>query len=233
MGIIALRLERPGIEVVSRRRKGAVANVTGTERVMPCTKNDVCTGGICEGMAYSCAPPDQCHQAGVCTGDGKCSFAAKGDGAPCRGAMSPGRQFSALPPINATWPEPAIPEPGCAPTPPATTARPATTATPAPRRTRAQEESAVAQIRWSAPRRTSVTLRASATGRAAPARILSRPTGRNARLGAAELGAARRHPPTSRWHRPPRAAARARLRVDRLERLGCWWRCCWRLWRLV
>src|SRR5439155_793464 len=44
------------------------------------TKSDVCTGGVCGGTAYSCAAPDQCHQAGTCNGDGTCSFANKANG---------------------------------------------------------------------------------------------------------------------------------------------------------
>src|SRR5207253_2556786 len=48
-----------------------------------CTKTDVCTGGVCAGTSYTCAPPDQCHQAGTCNGDGTCSFANKADGTAC------------------------------------------------------------------------------------------------------------------------------------------------------
>jgi uncharacterized repeat protein (TIGR01451 family) len=48
-----------------------------------CTTNDVCTNGTCGGTAYSCAAPDQCHQAGTCNGDGTCSYANKADGTTC------------------------------------------------------------------------------------------------------------------------------------------------------
>src|SRR5207244_930161 len=47
------------------------------------TKNDVCTAGTCGGTAFTCALPDQCHQAGTCNGDGTCSYANKSDGTPC------------------------------------------------------------------------------------------------------------------------------------------------------
>jgi MYXO-CTERM domain-containing protein len=48
-----------------------------------CTKNDQCTGRVCGGTSYTCAAPDQCHQAGACSGDGTCSYPNKTDGTPC------------------------------------------------------------------------------------------------------------------------------------------------------
>ena len=48
-----------------------------------CTKSDTCSGGICSGTAYACAEPDGCHVAGVCVGDGSCTFANKTDATPC------------------------------------------------------------------------------------------------------------------------------------------------------
>jgi hypothetical protein len=48
-----------------------------------CTRADVCTGGVCGGSDYSCAAPDQCHEAATCNGDGTCSYAAKANGTAC------------------------------------------------------------------------------------------------------------------------------------------------------
>ena len=59
------------------------ANGTACNDGIACTKTDVCTGGVCGGTSYTCAAPDQCHQAGTCNGDGTCSFANKADGTAC------------------------------------------------------------------------------------------------------------------------------------------------------
>ena len=37
----------------------------------------------CTNTPYTCAAPDQCHEAGTCNGDGTCSFANKADGNTC------------------------------------------------------------------------------------------------------------------------------------------------------
>ncbi len=41
----------------------------------PCTKNDICAGGLCRGVAYTCTDGDQCTT-DHCQGDGTCIFAA-------------------------------------------------------------------------------------------------------------------------------------------------------------
>jgi len=48
-----------------------------------CTKSDVCTAGICGGTAYTCDAADACHEAGICAGNGSCTFAGKPNGTPC------------------------------------------------------------------------------------------------------------------------------------------------------
>src|SRR5207302_7715728 len=59
-----------------------------------CTKNDVCTAGTCGGTAFTCAAPDQCHEAGTCNGDGTCPYATKSAGR-ARHDGTPGTQNDA------------------------------------------------------------------------------------------------------------------------------------------
>ena len=59
------------------------ANGTTCNDGNSCTKNDVCASGVCGGTTFTCAAPDQCHQAGTCNGDGTCSFANKPTGTAC------------------------------------------------------------------------------------------------------------------------------------------------------
>src|SRR5437667_11035695 len=61
----------------------SVANGTACDDGDACTQTDTCQGGTCGGTAFTCAAPDQCHQAGTCNGDGTCSYATKSDGTPC------------------------------------------------------------------------------------------------------------------------------------------------------
>ncbi|MEO7328350.1 MAG: hypothetical protein ABI193_07215, partial [Minicystis sp.] len=50
----------------------------------PCTQTDVCTAGMCNGMAVACQPLDGCHAAGVCNlGNGVCTNPLKADGSAC------------------------------------------------------------------------------------------------------------------------------------------------------
>ncbi|TMA43559.1 MAG: hypothetical protein E6J81_15855, partial [Deltaproteobacteria bacterium] len=50
-----------------------------------CTQSDTCQAGACTGSnPVVCAPPDQCHEAGVCDpATGTCTFAPKVDGTSC------------------------------------------------------------------------------------------------------------------------------------------------------
>ncbi|TMA49444.1 MAG: hypothetical protein E6J76_13240, partial [Deltaproteobacteria bacterium] len=50
-----------------------------------CTQTDSCQSGSCNGSnPVVCAPPDQCHEAGVCDpATGTCSYAPKTDGTSC------------------------------------------------------------------------------------------------------------------------------------------------------
>jgi hypothetical protein len=50
-----------------------------------CTQTDTCRGGVCTGSnPVVCAPPDQCHRAGVCnSATGNCDYAPVADGTPC------------------------------------------------------------------------------------------------------------------------------------------------------
>src|SRR5207244_951986 len=50
-----------------------------------CTQTDTCQAGVCTGASpVVCAPPDQCHEAGICDpATGTCSYAAKVDGSSC------------------------------------------------------------------------------------------------------------------------------------------------------
>src|SRR5262249_26981423 len=50
-----------------------------------CTHTDTCQAGTCTGAnPVVCAPPDQCHEAGVCDpATGTCTFAPKVDGTSC------------------------------------------------------------------------------------------------------------------------------------------------------
>jgi hypothetical protein len=57
---------------------------TGCDDGNACTKDDVCTSGVCAGTAVVCPPPDQCHTLGVCNPEtGLCSNPAKADKTPC------------------------------------------------------------------------------------------------------------------------------------------------------
>ncbi|MFO0755661.1 MAG: MYXO-CTERM sorting domain-containing protein [Byssovorax sp.] len=50
----------------------------------PCTQNDACSAGVCNGAAISCQPLDGCHSAGVCNpASGQCSNPPKPDGSAC------------------------------------------------------------------------------------------------------------------------------------------------------
>lgn len=51
----------------------------------PCTQLDVCDAGACTaGPAVACAPPDACHEAGVCNADsGACEHTPVADGTVC------------------------------------------------------------------------------------------------------------------------------------------------------
>jgi hypothetical protein len=50
-----------------------------------CTRSDTCSGGACVGSdAVSCAPADQCREAGICNAEtGACSSVPKADGTAC------------------------------------------------------------------------------------------------------------------------------------------------------
>jgi hypothetical protein len=56
---------------------------TPCDDAIACTKNDVCTGGVCGGTAYSCSSPGTCQTGGSCDGSGGCTYTPKVDGAPC------------------------------------------------------------------------------------------------------------------------------------------------------
>ena len=52
----------------------------------PCTVDDTCMGGACQGALKECAPENDCHDPGVCDPvDGSCSELVKPDGSPCPG----------------------------------------------------------------------------------------------------------------------------------------------------
>ena len=55
-----------------------------------CTLMDECQGGLCVWSSRTeCAPPDSCHEAGVCkSSTGVCQYAAKPDGTFCGDAGS-------------------------------------------------------------------------------------------------------------------------------------------------
>jgi hypothetical protein len=49
---------------------------SGCDDGNPCTINDVCTAGTCQGREVVCEAPDQCHQFGACNVEtGKCEYA--------------------------------------------------------------------------------------------------------------------------------------------------------------
>ena len=52
-----------------------------------CTQSDICIGGVCAGTAYTCAAPDQCHNA-TCKGDGTCAVTAKTNGTTCNDGIA-------------------------------------------------------------------------------------------------------------------------------------------------
>jgi len=58
-------------------------NVAACNDGNACSKGDQCSAGVCAGAAYTCAAADPCHQAGVCQGDGSCTFANKSNGTSC------------------------------------------------------------------------------------------------------------------------------------------------------
>jgi hypothetical protein len=65
-----------------------------------CTKNDVCTAGVCGGTPYTCGPPDLCHQgAGTCNGDGTCSYASNFNNELCHNIV-----VKPVNPVNVTIP---------------------------------------------------------------------------------------------------------------------------------
>jgi RHS repeat-associated protein len=62
-----------------------VTNGTACDDGNACTMGDECTAGVCAaGVPKSCAPPDACHETGVCNpADGVCSSPVKPDGVAC------------------------------------------------------------------------------------------------------------------------------------------------------
>ena len=49
-----------------------------------CSYDDICFDGSCHGTSVTCAPPDQCHQIGVCDQEtGACTYIPVTDGTPC------------------------------------------------------------------------------------------------------------------------------------------------------
>ena len=47
-----------------------------------CTRNDVCTNGVCGGTSYSCTPT-MCQASSTCDGNGGCTVANKPDNTQC------------------------------------------------------------------------------------------------------------------------------------------------------
>ncbi len=58
------------------------ADGTACDDGNPCTYPDTCTGGVCAGTPYTCAPPTLCQTA-TCDGRGGCLVANLADGTPC------------------------------------------------------------------------------------------------------------------------------------------------------
>ncbi len=130
-----------------------------------CTQTDACQAGTCTGgNPVTCAPLDQCHDAGTCNpATGTCTQPAKADGSaattqtPARRATRAKRARApaqtpspARPSISVTTPAPATPPLARAPNPPSPTARAATTQTLAPpaRRARPARAAAACRQRW-------------------------------------------------------------------------------------
>jgi hypothetical protein len=95
-----------GACVTVKRPDGAAC-----DDVDPCTVSDACTGGVCAGVPRECLG-DECHDAGSCGADGRCSRPPLPDGTRCSaGACMGGICTAAALPADAGVP-PLAPDAG-------------------------------------------------------------------------------------------------------------------------